>query len=308
MGSLFQILMGRPILRPLTRLIVGFLAIPLFRLFLKRVVRLQDLNRELEKDLELWFRASLVLLVATANMEEPLFGWLEPLLGTRQVERVQVAERNNPAPLLDELPETAAEAPPIGLETVDVSNIPDQLSDESERNWWWILTGFRIMVAIGAVQAMPDQELFAVIHPGPPRIQFDKGRSFLSQVLKLFIPVCKGLICRHLNQSSPVFAILAAVAPGRIGWLCYFVAIAQYLIIGLVTSRDRALDVLSEFDRQVAIRRRELIAEFEIGKEDAREPAKQIEAESPKSTSESHSSATTVEGHRREQTADGRRE
>ena len=40
--------------------------------------------------------------------------------------------------------------------------------------------------------------------------------------------------------------------------------ILQYLIIGLVTSRDKALNVLNEFDRQVAIRRRELIEEFEL--------------------------------------------
>jgi hypothetical protein len=41
-------------------------------------------------------------------------------------------------------------------------------------------------------------------------------------------------------------------------------AITQYLIIGLVTSRDRALDVLSEFDRAVAKRRNELIEEFKL--------------------------------------------
>jgi hypothetical protein len=43
------------------------------------------------------------------------------------------------------------------------------------------------------------------------------------------------------------------------------VAITQYLIIGLVTSRDKALDVLNEFDRHVAIRRRELVEEFQGG-------------------------------------------
>ncbi|MGB1889542.1 MAG: hypothetical protein ACPHOK_08055, partial [Akkermansiaceae bacterium] len=31
---------------------------------------------ELEKDLEEWFRAALILLVATANMEHLLFGWV----------------------------------------------------------------------------------------------------------------------------------------------------------------------------------------------------------------------------------------
>jgi hypothetical protein len=49
-----------------------------------------------------------------------------------------------------------------------------------------------------------------------------------------------------------------------VGWVCYLMAITQYLIIGLVTSRDRALDVLSEFDRAVARRRNELIEEFKL--------------------------------------------
>ena len=49
-----------------------------------------------------------------------------------------------------------------------------------------------------------------------------------------------------------------------VGWTCYLLAITQYLIIGLVTSRDRAMDVLSEFDRAVAQRRRELIEEFHL--------------------------------------------
>jgi hypothetical protein len=49
-----------------------------------------------------------------------------------------------------------------------------------------------------------------------------------------------------------------------VGWVCYLMAITQYLIIGLVTSRDRALDVLSEFDRAVAQRRNELIEEFKL--------------------------------------------
>ena len=82
-------------------------------------------------------------------------------------------------------------------------------------------------------------------------------------------PVTRGLLCQHLNRTSPAFAILAAIAPGVIGWFCYGMAITQYLIIGLVTSRDKALDVLSKFDRQVAIRRRELVKEFNISDEDA---------------------------------------
>ena len=58
-----------------------------------------------------------------------------------------------------------------------------------------------------------------------------------------------------------------------VGWCCYLLAITQYLIIGLVTSRDRALDVLSEFDRAVALRRRELIEEFQIESSEDAAPA-----------------------------------
>ncbi|MEJ7595414.1 MAG: hypothetical protein WKF77_28175, partial [Planctomycetaceae bacterium] len=47
-----------------------------------------------------------------------------------------------------------------------------------------------------------------------------------------------------------------------VGWICYLLAITQYLIIGLVTRRDKALDMLSEFDRAVADRRKELVEEF----------------------------------------------
>jgi hypothetical protein len=207
----------KPVLRPFMRLLIGVIAIPLFRLFLRRVVRLQDLDAEMEKDLEQWFRGSLVLLAATANMENALFSWM--------FDRVEFV---------------------------------DLRGDED-----WIMMGFRLMMAIAAIESMPDQELFAIIHPGPPKLKFGKKNGYWREFRKNFRPLCRGLICQHINRASPVFAILAAIAPGRIGWICYIVAIIQYLIIGLVTSRDKALDVLSEFDRHVAIRRRELVQEFQ---------------------------------------------
>jgi len=176
------------------------------------VVRLQDLDAELEKDLEQGFRGSLLLLVATRNMEETLFGWVhEAWQGDMQ----------------------------------------------------WVTMGLRLLLAVGVIEAMPDQELFSVIHRGPPKLNFRWEWSFLREIREKFWEIIKGLICQHLNRSSPVFAILAAIAPGWIGWVCYGLAILQYLIIGLVTSRDKALDVLAEFDRQVAIRRRELVDEFQ---------------------------------------------
>lgn len=241
MGSLFRALMGlpllRPILRPLARLVVGLIAIPLFRLFLKRVVRLQEMDAELEKDLEQWFRASLVLLVATRNMEESLFPFLE---GLHQGDE-------------------------IGM-------------------------GLRIMLAISVVEMMPDQELFAVIHPGPPPLTWN--RHVFAEMWQKKREIIKGVVCQHLNRSSPVFAILAAIVSGWIGWFCYGMALIQYLFIGLVTSRDKALDVLSKFDRAVAERRRELLEEFEIVEEKGDDPPPNQATVSKSSTAPSSDSAS----------------
>lgn len=216
-------------LRPVTRVIVGLIAIPLFRFIMRRVFRLQDLDDELEKDLEQWFRGAILLLAATANMEHLLFGWVAKL---------------------------------DWMERMD-----------------WLTMGLRLMLAISVIEAMPDQELFAVIHPGPPKIK--PGKSVLKEIWVKKWKFLKGFLCQHLNRSSPVLAMMAAIVGAQlpmesnpdyrvywerwmVGWCCYLLAITQYLIIGLVTSRDRAMDVLSEFDRMVAERRRELIEEFDI--------------------------------------------
>ena len=55
---------------------MGLIAIPVFRFIMRRVFRLQDLDDELEKDIEEWFRGAL-LLAASANMEHLLFGWMQ---------------------------------------------------------------------------------------------------------------------------------------------------------------------------------------------------------------------------------------
>ena len=206
MGSLLRILGLRPILRPIVRVVVGMIAIPLFRLFLTRVARTRQLDEELQNDLEQWFRASLVLLAATKNLEDAMFGWVPPQFDA------------------------------IGV-------------------------GLRLLLVIGVIEGMPDQQLFSIIHPGPPRLKFDRSRPWWPQIRIQSRPFLKGLASQHINRSSPVFALLAAIYGGPIGWTCYFVAITQYLIIGLVTSKDKALDALSEFDRQVAIRRQELVDE-----------------------------------------------
>lgn len=220
MGGLITFLF-RNMLKPLTRFFIGLIAIPIFHLILNKVLRIQEIDAELEKDLEQWFRGSLLLLVATKNMEPTLFGWVSISLQ--------------------------------GTENWDLHR-PEDL----------ILMGLRIMLAIGVIEAMPDQELFAIIHPGPPALKFSKKYGIFRELKEKWRPFLKGLLCQHINRSSPVFAILAAIADDTLGWFCYGMAITQYLIIGLVTSRDRALDVLSEFDRQVTIRRRELIEEFDL--------------------------------------------
>ena len=280
MGSLFQIILKLPILRevlkPFTRLIVGMIAIPIFRFILRRVFRLHTLDKELEKDLEEWFRGALLLLAATANMEPLLFWW---------VQNVDWLDRAN-----------------------------------------WFTMGLRLMLAIGVIEAMPDQELFSVMHPGPPKLH--KGESIFRQIWRQKLKFLKGITCRHLNRSSPVLAMMCAIVGAQlpsmdehradiarhdfvigwsyceqcsmalplqclasaeqvhrvtseiadmkrhvdqferrrerwmVGWVCYLLAITQYLFIGLVTRRDKALDMLSEFDRAVADRRKELVEEF----------------------------------------------
>lgn len=281
----------RSALRPVTRVLIGLIAIPIFRFILRHVFRLQEMDDELEKDLEQWFRGSLLLLAATANMEHLLFGWAN--------------------------------------------------------KWDWFTIGLRLLLAIGVVEAMPDQELFAVVHPGPPRLK--PGRTIFAQAWRRKYDIIKGMVCQHLNRSSPVLAIMAAIFGAQVssayfaqeeaklvaqleqklvmtmpvgqareqataqaraqrevdearawkqftvGWVCYLLAITQYLIIGLVTSRDRAMDVLSEFDRAVAQRRRELVEEFHLEDQDienkAREQAKlevktrkQVEGDAPAQT------------------------
>ncbi|MCA8987048.1 MAG: DNA topoisomerase I [Planctomycetaceae bacterium] len=224
MGSLLRILYQAkilaPVLRPLFRLLLGVIAIPIFRFVLKRICRVQEMDDELEKDLEQWFKASLVLLAATKNLEMTMFSWVDHLTGAAT-------------------------------------------SGEMELNNPWV-TGLRIMMAIGVIEMMPDQELFAIIHPGPPKFQYDRQLGFWKSLRRQFRPIAKGVVCQHLNRSSPVFAILCTIFLGSVGWICYGFAITQYLIIGLVTSRDRAMDALAEFDKQVAIRREQLREEFNL--------------------------------------------
>ncbi len=199
------------LLKPIVRLILGVVAVPLSKLFLHRVVRLKELDAELERDLTLWIRGSLVLLLASSNMESTFFNWVPPEL--------------------------------------------------REEKFWLLAT--RLMLAIGVIEGMPDQALFAIIHPGPPKPKIDWAKPWSS--LGQYLPkLLKGVVCQHLNRGSPVLAILTVILPpGPVGWICYGVAIFNYLIIGLVSSRDKAIDVLQQFDKVVAERREEILHELQ---------------------------------------------
>lgn len=215
-GNLIRWAVLRPLLKPLTRIIVGLIAIPLFRLVVRKGMRMAQVEKELEKDLEEWFRAALILLVATANMEHILFGWV-----------------------------------PLDLD-----------GDQG-----WVGVFFRLLLVIGVIELMPDQALFGVIHSGPMGLPFGKGlfRELWVDRLKWI----KKLGCVHLNRSSPVLAMMSAIfggdaetVEGTVGWVCYFAAITQYLIIALITSADKAGDLLGRFDQAVAEQREDLVEEF----------------------------------------------
>ena len=74
--------------------------------------------------------------------------------------------------------------------------------------------GLRLMLAIGVIEAMPDQELFAVIHPGPPKIK--PGRSVFREFWQKKIAFLKGFVCQHLNRSSPVLTMMAAIVGAQL--------------------------------------------------------------------------------------------
>ncbi len=217
MGNLVRFIFNLPVIRwvlkPVTRLLLRLIAIPIFRFILKSLLRVDVISAELEKDLSMWFRASILLLIATHNMEPVLFG-----------------------------------------------SVPVSFRHETELDA--VLFGLRLLLAIGCIEGMPDQELFRLIHPGPPKLIGKGAKEKWRDLRGKWKAWLWGLCCIHLSRSSPVFVIVSVIHMGRAGWICYGIGIAQYLIIGLVTSRDRALDVLSAFDAEVAARRQELLAEL----------------------------------------------
>jgi hypothetical protein len=178
--------------------------------------RIAKLEAELEKDLEEWFRAALVLLVATANMEHLIFGWV-----------------------------------PFDL-----------LGDER-----WVGAFFRLLLVVGVIELMPDQALFSVLHSGPLNLPI--GKRLFHNLWNNRTDWIKKIGAVHLNRSSPVFAMMSAIfggepdAPGTsIGWICYVLAIVQYLIIALITSADKAGGLLEKYDKAIGEQRKDLVDEF----------------------------------------------
>jgi hypothetical protein len=215
-----------PIVRPATRYTVRFLAVPILRAMRRRMPGVSALDRELEKDIEEWFRGSLLLLAATKNFEL----WVGQLLEARWGDHFDINEQN------------------------------------------WFITACRLLLAIAVIESMPDQELFQIIHGGPQHLRRDRSRTFWQDVRAQAWPVLRGMAAQHLSRSSAVFAIIAVILGSTVGWVCYGLAVFQYLVIGLVTSRDKAFDVLGQFDREVARKREELIEEFHIDEGQARAP------------------------------------
>ncbi|MFT7173990.1 MAG: hypothetical protein ACI9NQ_002220 [Paracoccaceae bacterium] len=117
------------------------------------------------------------------------------------------------------------------------------------------------------IELMPDQALFSVLHSGP--LGLPVGKRILIELWQGRVKWFKKMACVHLNRSSPAFAMMSAIFGGdidtttaTIGWACYLVAITQYLIIALITSADKAGDLLSTFDRAIAEQREDLVEEF----------------------------------------------
>lgn len=204
------------IIKPVARLLASIILIPLCQIFFKRVLGRkykQRINYELVKDLTLWIRGSIILLIASSNCESYVFGW-----------------------------------------------VPPEWKDD---NWWIIF--LRLMLAISVVELMPDQALFAIIHPGPPKpppLRLSKPRVACMLLLKYIPQYLQGTFFLYLNRSSPVLAILTVFFGGWKGWLFYSVAITNYLIIGLLSSIDKALNALRELENAYRQLSRELEEEL----------------------------------------------
>ena len=213
-SGVFSNFVLKPVLRPVFRVLSGLIAIPIFRFVIRHVFRVQKISTELEKDLEQWFKGSLILLAATANLEDFLFGWLP------------WAHNDDP----------------------------------------WLTMLLRLILAVGVIEHMPDQELFAILHRGPPKIKLSSKKAF-KEAWARKLEFLKGIGVLHLKRSSPVFVIMTVIFGGMvgsrdfyIGWIFYGLAITQYLIIGVITDGDRVNGLLAQFDKKADALRQEMLS------------------------------------------------
>lgn len=202
-AGILNSLIFKPVLRPVIRVLGGLLAIPVFRFLIRRVFRVHASDAELERDLENWFRGSIILLAATKNFEDFVFGLLD--WGT-------------------------------------------------EQTIVWQSLLLRLLLAVGVIESMPDEDVFSVVHRGPPKLKLTT-RAGWGAAWRARYEVLRGLGILHLRRSSPVFVIMAVVGVGAgttenvVGWCCYGLAVAQYLVIAVITQRDRLTGLLENFDR-----------------------------------------------------------
>lgn len=211
-AGIFQNLVFKPVLRPVFRILTGLIAIPIFRFVMRYCFGNRTLSPEMQRDIELWFRGAVVLLAATANLEDFLFGWL-----------------------------------------------PWHKSEDP-----WLTMFLRLLLAIGVIESMPDQEIFGILHRGPPAVKLTSRRGW-RELWRRRREFLRGLGVLHLKRSSPVFVIMTVIFGGAagsreclVGWVCYAIAIVQYLIIGVTTESDRIAGLLKEFDRSADAIRKEI--------------------------------------------------
>lgn len=202
-SGILRNLVIRPVLRPIFRIVVGLLAIPAFRLVMRVCFRQKTLSKEMQRDFELWFRGAVILLAATANLEDFLFGWL-----------------------------------------------PWHKSEDP-----WLTMLLRLLLAIGVIETMPDQNIFGILHRGPPEIELSRWGCW-REIWRRRWDILRGVGVLHLRRSSPVFVIMTVIfgsTPGTaefiVGWVFYGFAVTQYLIIGMITEGDRLTGLLAQFDR-----------------------------------------------------------
>lgn len=212
-SGIFRNLVFKPILRPIFRVLTGVLAIPVFRFVARHCFRQKTLSKEMQRDLELWFRGAVILLAATANLEDFLFGWL-----------------------------------------------PWHKSEDP-----WLTMLLRLLLAVGVIEHMPDQEVFGILHRGPPKVKLTSRKGW-KEAWRRRREFLVGFGVLHLKRSSPVFVIMTVIfgnAPGTkefiVGWAFYGLAVVQYLIIGLITESDRLPGLLKQFDRSADAMRKEIM-------------------------------------------------